>query len=273
MEIFLIILYLVLGLIVGFFSGAFGVGGGVIMVPAFLFLFKQQGFNHDLIPKIAIASSLFSAVIASSAGAIKHFLNKNVDMKLGSIFAIFAVLSGFFLSFVAVKLSGDTLRIIFAVVLFFVAIRLMVGKNSNEDELSSKTNSTLLLILAPIFGAMVGSLSAFVGIGGGLIAVPIFHYIFKLKFKSSIGTSSYVIIFSALSAVISYIISGQNNNDLPKLSLGYVYLLASIPTAIGTIFTAPLGANFANKSKTKLLKFLFAMLIIASVVKIIFEII
>lgn len=269
-TVLVIIGYLILGLFVGFVAGAFGIGGGVVMVPSFLFLFGLHNFPHDLIPKFAIGTSLFASVLASSSGAYTHLKNKNIDVIMGILIGSFAVLSGFFLSFVAIKLDAMSLKIIFAFVLVLVTIRLLTDKNSNDH--GSDYIWKYSYYLAPLLGIIIGALSAFAGVGGGIIAVPILHYIFKLKFKKSIGTSNLIIIFSALSATISYIYNGVKLEINYPFALGFVFLLAAIPTGLGTLISAKWGANFTHKSNIRLLKILFAILILAIDLKIIFDI-
>ena len=269
-EFIVVLGYFLLGIFVGFVAGAFGIGGGVIMVPFFLFLFHFHGFTADVIPKFAIGTSLFASILASSSGAITHLKNRNINLIMGVSVGIFAVLSGFFLSKIAVKLDARTLKIIFAFVLILVTIRLLSDRQ-NED-----TNSDDLwkfsYFFAPFLGILIGSLSAFAGVGGGIIAVPILHYIFKLRFKTSIGTSNLIIIFSALSASLSYILSGLDAGYNYKFTLGYVYVIAAVPAGIGTLISARWGANFTHKSEIKLLKILFSILIIVIDIKILFDV-
>lgn len=251
--------YLLLGLFVGFVAGAFGIGGGVVMVPSFLFLFGLHGFQPELIPKLAIGTSLFASVLASSSGAFTHLKNKNINFKMGILVGSFAVISGFLLSKIAVQLNAKTLKLIFAFVLVIVTIRLLTDRN---DDNNSDKIWRYSYFFAPLLGIIVGSLSAFAGVGGGIIAVPVLHYIFKLRFKTSIGTSNLIIIFSALSAAISYILSGLDSKSFHSFTLGYVYLIAAIPAGIGTLISARWGANFTHRTNIKALKILFAVLII-----------
>lgn len=262
--------YFLLGIFVGFIAGAFGIGGGVIMVPSFLFLFHFHGFTPEVIPKFAIGTSLFASVLASSSGAFTHLKNKNLNLIMGISVGLFAVLSGFFLSKIAVNLDARTLKMIFAFVLILVTIRLLTDRG-NEDN-NSNQPWKYSYFFAPFLGIVIGSLSAFAGVGGGIIAVPILHYIFKLRFKTSIGTSNLIIIFSALSASISYILSGLEVGYNYNFTMGYVYVIAAIPAGIGTLISARWGANFTHKSEIKFLKILFSILIIAIDIKILFDV-
>ncbi len=270
MEILVAAAYLLLGLLVGFIAGAFGLGGGVIMVPAFLFLFKFHGFSNEIIPLLAIGTSLFGSVAASSAGTYRHFKNRNLYVKYGILFGLFAVVASSSLSFVAVSLPAKTLKLIFGCVLILITIRMFMknGDRKFENEKPAKYS----YLFAPIFGGLVGSLSAFAGVGGGIIAVPILHYIFKLPFKKAIGTSNLIIIFSTFAAAVSYVISGLGNPNLPDFTLGYVFLLAGIPAGIGAIISGGMGAQYSFVSQNRKLKILFAILILIVDIKIFLDV-
>lgn len=269
-ELITIVVYFLLGIVVGFIAGAFGIGGGVLMVPSFMFLFTHHNFDAELIPKFAIGTSLFASVLASSSGAYGHLKNQNIDVKIGILTGLFAVLAGFFLSFVAVKLDAETLKVIFSFVLLLVTIRLITDQNEKDHDEFDQWKYTYFF--APVLGIVVGSLSAFAGIGGGIIAVPIFHYIFKMKFKTSIGTSNLMIIFSTLSAAVSYIISGLKDDSINyPFTLGYIYLLAAIPVGIGTFIAGRKGAHFTHKMNIRPLKILFAFLILIIDIKILWD--
>lgn len=268
-EIFIAVGYLMLGFLVGFLAGAFGIGGGVVMVPSFLYLFNFHNFPQELVPKYAIGTSLFASVLAASSGSYGHFQNKNVHSPIAILTGIFAILSGFFLSYVAVKLPPETIKLIVSIVLLFVTIRLITDKNSHEN--NTEEIKSYAFYLSPILGILIGALSAFAGIGGGIIAVPILHYILGLDFKRAIGTSSLMIVFSTLSATISYIINGLNVNSPVSFTLGYIFLLAGIPAGIGTIITARSGANFAHRTKIRRLKVLFGILILLIDLKILLD--
>jgi uncharacterized membrane protein YfcA len=270
MEFLVAAAYLILGLIVGFVAGAFGLGGGVIMVPAFLFLFKFHGFTNEMIPLLSIGTSLFASALASSAGTYRHLKNRNLNVQIGLLFGIFAVIASSSLSFVAVSLPAETLKLIFGCVLILITARLFM-KNGLE-KIGEEKPAGYSYWLAPLFGGIVGSLSAFAGVGGGIIAVPILHFIFKLPFKKAIGTSNLIIIFSTLAAAVSYIISGLQRSNLPEFTFGYVFLHAGFPAGIGAILSAGKGAQYSFVSQNRKLKILFALFIIVVDVKIFFDV-
>jgi len=116
-----IALILILGFVTGVFSGLLGVGGGVIMVPAFTYIF------HMSIQK-AIGTSLAIIVPIALAGSLKHYMSGHVDIRILGFFLITALIGGWIgASFVSV-IPASLLKKIFAVFLIVVAIYMLVEK-------------------------------------------------------------------------------------------------------------------------------------------------
>lgn len=78
----IILTYLLAGAFAGFIAGLFGVGGGIIMVPIFVFCFEAQGFDSSVLTHMAIASSLACIVFTSLSSARKHHLLGAVDWRV-----------------------------------------------------------------------------------------------------------------------------------------------------------------------------------------------
>lgn len=113
----------VLGLVGGLFSGAFGVGGGVIMVPAMVLLMA-------LPQKAAQGMSLAVMVPLAAVGAMRYWLKPHMtfDIRLAAILAIFAIVGTLAGTSLASYASADVLRKLFGVVLLVAAIQMFFGK-------------------------------------------------------------------------------------------------------------------------------------------------
>jgi uncharacterized membrane protein YfcA len=122
MSTLIIIGLLVLGLCAGYFSGLVGIGGGIIIVPALIFIFGFSQYEAQgttlalLVPPIGILA------------AWKYFQDGYVDIKTAAIICVGFVLGGYLGSATAVNIPQDTLRKIFAVVLVALGIKMFLGK-------------------------------------------------------------------------------------------------------------------------------------------------
>ena len=110
--------YLVVGLAVGTLSGLMGVGGGILMVPLIMYIWK-----HDI--KVAIGTSLATMIPTSLAGSLKHFSLGNVDVPLAACLAVGAILGTVFIGApLANHLPSEKLKMIFGIFLMISGLQM-----------------------------------------------------------------------------------------------------------------------------------------------------
>jgi hypothetical protein len=126
MDTFVMIL---VGLAAGFLGGMFGVGGGILFVPAFLFLLK------DRIPSVHVAVGTSMAIIVANsiAGTIPHAINGRVNWQVAAWVAVFAVIGGFVGANVSGFVSKTTLQRLFAILLVLVAAKMFFTKPAEAN--------------------------------------------------------------------------------------------------------------------------------------------
>lgn len=250
----------------GILAGYFGVGGGIIIVPALIFVYSLINFSSPYNVHIAIATSLFTIIFTTIASAYKHSKIKNILWKASLILGIFSSVTVFIFSKFVVSIPGNTLKKIFAVVLFLIAIRMLLSKtsdnNSNGIE-KLKFNWVGCLLI----GSVTGVISAFTGLGGGIIIVPMMHYFMKFPIKKAIGTSSAAILLTAMSGVFGYFINVPGDVIMPKYSLGLVDTFSALPIIIASVPFSQIGVYLHKKSSSKFVLFAFAIFIILVSIK------
>jgi len=261
-EIFFICL--AFGVLSGILAGLFGIGGGLILVPFFLFLFKFKAIASDSFMLLAVATSLATIIITSLASSLAHHrlgsmikapvIHLSIGMVIGVILgAVFAN-----------SISSNSLKIIFCLYLLFVALQMAMSYQPQTG------NSRLKASTLNIAGITIGFMSALLGIGGGTLTVP---YLVKhqIKMKNAVAISSACGFPIAIVGTLSYAILGWNQTDLPAACLGYIYLPAFFGIILSSLFTAPLGAKWANKLPTAQLKRYFSILLLLTAGKVIFS--
>lgn len=254
MDFLSIIILLVIGCIVGFLAGFFGVGGGVILVPVLLFFFATQNIDAKIITHLAMGTSLFIVIFASFSSALKHKKQGNVFWKGVLFIGISSIISAAIGTIIAASIPGEVLRKFFALAVLTVSLRLFFEKTKTEANGDFSPNRFRLVII----GVTVGFLSALTGIGGGVFSIPLMYFLANFPIKRAIGTSSATVIITAFTAVIGYALNGYGNVHLPAYTIGFVDYLHAIPLIIGTVIMGPFGAAAANKTSSLMLRRLFA---------------
>ena len=260
----IIILTLIMGSFAGFLAGLLGIGGGVILVPLFLWLFPLAGFSADLVVHTAFGTSLAIILPTAISSTLGHRKRGNVDWHMVGFLALGGIVGSLFGSSVAAFISGEKLKMYFGLMQIIVSLKLLFYKPYIPPENLARANSRSLFLV----GLAGGLFSAFFGVGGGVIAVPLMLMLLHLPIHLAVGNSSALIVVSSLSAVSCYIWFGLQIPETAPYSLGYVNLLVALLVAPLTIIFARVGVKLASStSQTKLVK-VFAVLLMFVGVKI-----
>ena len=258
-----VILYLLLGSGAGLIAGLFGVGGGLIIVPALIFAFSWQGLSPLVLTHMAIGTSL-ATIIFTSLSAIKtHHSKGAIDWPLVKQLTFGIIIGAILGSLLSNYLPGATLQMIIGIYALIVAIQMGLNLKPNAvHQLPGRRGLTLI-------GGIIGSISALFGIGGGSLTVPYLSWC-HVPMRSAVATSSACGLPIALAGVLSYIGTGWNNELLPEYALGYVYLPALIGIILTSTVFAKMGAKLAHSLPDFLLKRYFAVLLLGIANKFLF---
>ena len=265
-EFDLILIFLCVGFSAGTLIGMLGIGGGVIFIPTLYFLLPFTGIDHSLIPYYAISISLFAGAIAASFSSILHFPLGNVDKRRALLFASGSALAAFISVIFVTSVGPIILKGIFAGVLFIIAIVMFRDSHLKKD---LKRNEPINEYTLPLVGFFVGILSAITGLGGGIIFFPVLHYLFLLKPKIAIGTSSVITAITMIFASFSFYI--HRSDWMGQYQSGNTYFAVAIPLGLGAVIGARIGVSFGVNMKSLLVKKIFSILLIMVVIKIIFD--
>lgn len=239
-----------------------GIGGGLVFVPALYYLLPLAGIPETNLAYFTIGSSLFAGAFATSNSAILHIRKANFSKKPALLVAAGAIISAFIAPFFVVKVKSEIIEFIFASVMFLIALRMIFENSNNEKHKLAQPLTEPYLFLLGIF---TGVLSAFTGLGGGVVYVPSLIYLFLINARVAVGTSSIITAATMISSAIAYILQ---DSGLQTGSFGFVIPEAAIPLGIGAIAGSFLGVHIVMKSSTEIVKKTFAVLLIAAVVKI-----
>jgi uncharacterized membrane protein YfcA len=268
-EVFLILFGV--GVAAGMLSGMFGVGGGIVIVPSLLAVYSLIGFNSPYAVHVAISTSLFTIIFTSTSSSYKHSRHGNVLWPAALLIGISSAAAVFVFSKVALVLPGSVLKTVFAVVLVIVAIMMLAEKKpeGGKDEENFEPGK-IKKIFCLMIGALAGTIAALTGLGGGIFKVPLLHYAAKVPIRKSFGTSAAALFITSLAGVISYIVNSPAGADTMKYSIGIVDALSAVPIVMASIPFAQVGVYVNKKTRSDLLKKLFAGLILIVALKMLF---
>jgi uncharacterized membrane protein YfcA len=247
--------FLTTGVLAGLLAGLFGVGGGVIVVPALILIFGHLGIGGDWVAHLAVGSSLAAIVGTGAASAAAHHRRGGVRWDLVARLAPGIVLGAWAGAALAGHLPEPWLRRVFALFLVYVGVTMLARARGGE----SRPLPDAMGLAA--MGGVIGAVSALVGIGGGTLTVP-YLSARALSLRQAVGTSAACGIPIALAGAVGFVTVGWGREGLPDWSSGFVYwpavgliLLASVPSA-------PWGARLAHRLPVDTLRRAFAGLLL-----------
>jgi len=253
-----VFLLLGVGVGVGFASGLLGIAGGVILIPILLELAILMKIPPDIAVKMAFGSSLLVGFFTSISGSVQHWKNHNIRWRDAILLSLSGALGALLGSSVSSCLSSDVLKPLFGIAALFAAFILLFRSQAHEKN-EPRHIAALLLVCV---GAVIGSLSSLVGLGGGIMLIPFLVILLTYPPHLAAGTSGAVIPLIAASGAAGYIIHGWSIENLPPFSLGYVNIFFVICISITSIPAAPWGAKAAAKIRGAWLNICFAGLLV-----------
>lgn len=278
-----ILLLLGLGLVVGFLSGMFGVGGGFLMTPTLIFF--------GVPPAVAVSTQAPQILASSFSGMLAHFRRDNVDLTMGAILTLGGLVGsiiGVWL-FALLRRVGQidlVIGLTFAILLGVMGSLMMAEStrtilntrkaNPKREKLHKhyllhrlpmkirfrKSRLYISVALPLLIGLFVGVLVAIMGIGGGFILVPAMIFLLGMPTLLAIGTSLFHIVFVTANTTFLHAMENQTV-DIP---------LALLLT-IGGVIGAQLGAGVGARLKAVQLRGLLGLMVLAVAAKVIVDLV
>lgn len=259
------LLYLLLGCAATFLSGLFGIGGGLIVVPALLFLFSHfQVVESDQMMHVVIGTSMASSIVTLIFAVLAHQKRRAIRWEITAKFAPGLVLGSLFLGpWIALFLKTDWLKIVFAVFCLVMAIQIFLHQN-----LKKEPERLPGYIGLSIFGVINGALSSLLGISGGAISSAILNF-YRMNIRQVIATASALSLIIAISGSVGLMFAGWGQVGLPKWSTGFIDWPAWVGITMPSPYFAWLGAKYAHKFNPLYLKRLLGVFLIVVAVNMI----
>lgn len=254
------LIYMVVGACSGVLAGLFGVGGGIIIVPALVFTFKSQGIDPSVLTQLAVGTSLGVIIFTSFNSVLGHHKKGAVRWDIFRWMAMGITVGAVLGSLTASYIPGDDLQLIIGIFAVCMALQMALNLKPKDkgtpEQGKVKPSNTWLSIL----GVIVGWASAIFGVGGGSLTVPALSWK-GLPMREAVATSAAGGMPIALFGALSFIYFGWGKAGLPGYSLGFVYLPALVGMAIMSMLFARVGVALAHRLSQKALRWMFAALL------------
>lgn len=258
-PLIMLLLFPAIGAVSGLLAGLFGIGGGLVIVPALnaAFVAGLVAVDPAIRMHVAIGSSLAVIVFTALSSVRAHHGYGAVLWPAVLGLAPGIVLGGLLGAALADQLGTRALEVVFGVFAALMAARLAFpGKGEVEPHASLPGTAG-----ASAAGMVIGTVSALVGIGGGIMTVPYLAW-HSVPLRVAVGTAAACTLPVALAGAAGYVFAGLGA-ALPPGSTGYLYWPAIAGIALASMLTAPLGARLAHTLPVQRLRQLFALLLAA----------
>ncbi|MGI9264060.1 MAG: sulfite exporter TauE/SafE family protein [Gammaproteobacteria bacterium] len=250
-------LYPLIGAVSGLLAGLFGIGGGLVIVPALNLIFLNW---VPLIPAenrmhFAIGTSL-AVIVATSLSSLRAHQQRGAVLWPAFRRLIPGVLLGGLTGALVADLSSNRLlQVIFGTLIILISMYLILGyRPAASRALPGITGCSMA-------GSVIGAISALAGIGGGVMTVPFLVWC-ATPMRIAVGTAAACTLPVALAGAAGFILMGPGSGHGPPASTGYVYWPAAAGIAFSSIFLAPVGAWLTHNLPVTRLKQGFAVLLI-----------
>ena len=230
-------------ILVCFFAGmGAGLGTGFAGMSAAAVITPMLVTFLGIEPYTAVGIALASDVLASAISAYTYGKNKNLDIKNGLVMMLFVLIFTVVGSYVSSLVPSTTMGNFSVFMTLLLGVKFIVRPVMTTKEDMKKTSQTARIVKSVLCGAAVGFICGFVGAGGGMMMLLLLTSVLGYELKTAVGTSVFIMTFTALTGSVSHFAIG----GAPEL----------LPFCLCVIFTfafARLAAVIANKADAKTL--------------------
>ncbi len=269
-------LLIIIAIAAGLIGSTFGVGGGIILVPLLILMFN--------IPiKVAAGISIVSIIATSLMSSSVYLKNGIANLKLGVILQAAMGTGSVIGALISVYAPEEFITLVFSIMLFYASYMMVRNTKTANKELNSSIGFAARLGLDGVFidrsenrkvtygvrnvgwgfftSIFGGIVAGMLGVGGGLINVPVISMLMGAPIKVAIATSQFIIGITAVSGSIIYI------------TRGFVDPIIAAPVILGIVIGAFIGSNYMPRIRNITLKRLFTLYLIYTAIKLIMKVI
>jgi uncharacterized protein len=243
-------MYMLVGVFSGLLAGMLGIGGGLLVTPALIFIFHKELFLSSSLAQIATGTSLMVIICNSLVSVVVYQKNKHIDWGIVKLLFPSLLCGAFFGALSAHIISSEFLARFLGI--FIVAASIQMQFKWKSSALNRSFPHAWIL---RVFGVFTGILGGLTGVGGSIIIIPFLTY-FQLPIYRAAGTAIACALFVALGSALTLIVLPYVSNHPEVHYIFWPAVLGIVPTSM--IF-AWIGASVANRLPVNTMKRSFAI--------------
>lgn len=231
------LIFIFIGLAAGLLSGMLGLGGGIFLVPSFAAIFITLGLESELAFRCGVGTSLATMTFTALFAILSHIKYTRIDFWLIAYLLLGSVIGAMMGAWVADSMPVYSIKFAFTMLCLYVALRLFYGRLHNKH----RSPEHVSVWLFPVVGFCVGGVSAMLGIGGGLILVPLLVW-FGFSFAKASATSIVCTLPTVMVGALGQMIVGLDTL-VPLNAVGFIVWDVALLAGFGALLGAPLGVK------------------------------
>lgn len=231
---------LTLGGMLGFLSGMFGIGGGLLAVPLLVLLYGMD-------QQVAQGTALLMMTPNMIIGFMRYRQHNPITFGMAGLLAIGSIIASYFAALLASQVSTGLLRTLVALYMMALAGYMLWRSVSDRNPILMKRAAPLWLL--PIAGGVGGACMGFFSVGGGVVVIPILTALFAMSQTSAQGLVLAMLAPSCIVALSTY------------AYMGFVYWPIAVPLAFGSVLTIAYGVKMAHRLPERQLRAFFSLIL------------
>jgi uncharacterized protein len=252
--------YLGIGGLVGFAAGLLGIGGGVVMVPLLVLVFKASGMMPDQVLHVALGTALAAMVFTAASSMRAHAAHGAVDWRIARAMSPGMLVGSFGAGLIAGFIPTLPLAMMFTALVFYAATQILLDLRPRGTRDLPGTAGIF------VAGTVIGAVSSLLAAGGAFLTIPFLAWC-NVPLRRAIGTAAANGLPIAIAGTAAYVLNGLRAEALPPFCIGYVYLPALALVVATSMLAAPLGARLAHRLPVKRLRVIFALMLYAFAIR------
>ncbi len=250
--------FVVAGSFAGVCAGLFGVGGGLIIVPALVWILTAYGMPNDVVAHVAVGTALATIILTSVSSMSAHHKRGGVRWDIFKNMAKGLVLGSLVGAWIATMIEGKALQTIIGAGAMLMAIKMLFFPNKENPSKALPKDYVQASV-----GVGIGLLSAIFGIGGGSLTVPYLSHN-GVPMKQAVGTSAACGLPIAVAGAVGFMWFGRESMSQLEVSgtVGFIHVGAFVSISIVSFVMAKVGAKLAHVLPAQTLKRAFGVLLL-----------